>query len=486
MSTRSRSTLGVVVIGSAIFALAACGQPLGRSGATVDPVTISSTWGNGPGGIGSDVLDAIVASDAAPAIVVTAPSEDGRAPVDDYEGATITLLQEGAVDFSVVRADRLVQAGASSLAPLQAPLVVKGPEHATAIAADPVSEDLMSGLDEIGLVGVALVPGGTRRIFGYRDPVLGPEDYAGAVFNTRTGTGVDDLFAALGATTEHSTGDERTKRAASGASRGIEVSLQQAGAADLPAVMTTNIDLYTKFDVVVVRKEVWEGLTSAQQSALYEKVQDGATTAQDERPTDAEALAGWCASPGAGTATATDAQVAGVHAALQTVVDRISKDPDAKAAIARISALAPAEEPAALSGCDGVSESPTEHSITPSGDQTVLDGTWRLEITLEPLLAAGMSRSEALANVGVWTWRVENGRAVVNQPHGSDCTVQFVFADDEFSMDWGAEGNQACYGAGRGTYRLNGNRAYLDFTAERDYDPSWDDALFAGGLVRIE
>lgn len=375
-------------------------------------------------------------------------------------------------------------AGAHSLAPLQAPLSVFGPDHAAAIAASPIAEDLMADLPDIGLVGVAVVPGGTRRLFGYHEGLLESSDFAGAVINTRVGPGADAIFSALGAQTEHSTGDDRTERAAAGTSRGIEVSLQQVGAVDLPAVMTTNVDLYTKFDVVVVRKAAWDALTSGQRAALREKVAAGEKTAEAERPTDAEALSKWCGSPGASTATATAAQLATITDALTSVRDDVRRDPAAAEALDRFAALAPKAAPDELTGCEQ-SASDGDDSLEPVGDQTVLDGTWRLEITLDNLLAAGMPRAEALGNVGVWTFSIVDGRGVVDQPHGDDCVTQFTFAGEDFSFDWDAGKTGACYGLGRGTYRVDGNRAYFEFTSERDYDAAWDTALFAEGLVRI-
>ena len=172
-------------------------------------MTLTSTWGNGAGGIGADVLDALVHPEADSPVTVSSPFSAPDMDPADEEGAALDVLAAGDADISVIRADRLAEAGADSLAPLQAPLVVTNNEQAAAIAADPVAVDLMSGLADIGLVGIALAPGGLRHTWGYQSPILGPEDYAGAVINTRV-AGREPMRCSprLGATTDHSVGDD--------------------------------------------------------------------------------------------------------------------------------------------------------------------------------------------------------------------------------------------------------------------------------------
>ena len=155
------------------LALAGCGDAPTRSGASTDPVVLTSDYGQAPGGVGADVLDALVSDTAEQAVSVSTPRAS-TASVDE-EGDAIAALQAGDLDVTVVRADRLATAGADSLAVLQAPFLVTSAEQADRVAADPVAQDLMAGLDEIGLVGLALVPGGLRHPFGYAAPLLVPD-----------------------------------------------------------------------------------------------------------------------------------------------------------------------------------------------------------------------------------------------------------------------------------------------------------------------
>src|SRR6185503_18315541 len=102
---------------------------------------------------------------------------------------------------------------------------------------------------------------------------------------------------------------ERTAKAENGALRGIEVSLQQFAAVDRPAVITTNVTLYAKFDVIVVRKALWSTLSSPQQAALKATAAEIRVSAPAGRGTDASLLGDWCQGPGAGAMQASEADL---------------------------------------------------------------------------------------------------------------------------------------------------------------------------------
>ena len=166
----------VLYLASSCLALATVtgcsGEPLSRSGAGTDPVTLTAAWGQGPSGIGGDVLGHLIdgTGDAAVRVVDGGPP---KAPDTMEERHGVEKLLSGKADITVVRAGVLQLLGADSLAPLGAPFVVTNNDQAAAIAADPeLSQQLMSGLDELGLVGLGLVPGGLRHPFGFGTEAL--------------------------------------------------------------------------------------------------------------------------------------------------------------------------------------------------------------------------------------------------------------------------------------------------------------------------
>ena len=494
MTTRLISSIPITLVTAAALALGACSSPPTRAGQAVDPVTLTSETGGGAGGVGGDVLAQLVDITSTEPVQVAEPK--GATYSDDYEGDIIEALQAGTFDLAVVRTDRLAMAGADSLAVLQTPLLVTSDAQAAAVAADPVADDLMAGLDDIGLTGIALVPGGLRHPFGYKTALYGPDDYAGATFNTRYGTGVDAIFGALGASTEHSSDQERIDKAQSGEIRGIDSSFQQLLAVDRPAVVTSNVTLYEKFDVVVVRSDTWNGLTEAQQNALRDSAVTAGQQALAARDTEATGLERWCGLSGAASVVATDAQIAAFHTAWQPVIDAAMSVPGAADLAERVAALGDAASVPTGTTCgslDADSNIPTdtpaagesEFEVTRNGPQDVLDGVWRMVADRQALLDAGVSSQEAGANAGVWTLTIVDHIAEVDQPMGDNCTWDFAFDGDRVSLDYGAQGNDACYGKVIGTYRLDGDVATFDWEKERDYDVALDNAIFAAGMTKI-
>lgn len=482
MTTQHHLRVFVVVV--AALGTAACGSPPSRSGQPTQPVTLSSEW-RGSGQVGSDVLADLVKNTADRSVRVTAPK--GATYSDDDEGDILKAVQAGKFDVSVIRADRLAMAGATSLALLQTPFLVTTDVQAAKIAADPVADDLMAGLGNIGLSGIALVPGGLRHPFGYGSALLGPGDYRGAMINTRYGSGVDAIFTVLGATTDHSNGPTRTNKITSGGLRGIEVSFQQQDAVDRPAVVTSNVALYEKFDVVVVRSQVWDGLDKAQQAELRSAAVTAGQAAVAERDTESRGLERWCTTPGASSVIATAEDVRQLREALQPVIAKSTTAPGAAGVAARLAALGDVTTASAGQSCEAtaVPVDADSFQVTRRGPQDVLDGVWRLVSDRQAILDAGLSPAEADGESGIWTMTIKDHIASVVPPDGAQCTWDFAFDDNAVSINFAGLGNSSCSGQVIGTFERDGDLVRFNFDKERDYDVKLDNAVFAQGMQKI-
>src|SRR3954452_24274872 len=152
MNTTHRFTI-MAGLFTALTCAACGGAPPSRSGQATDPVQLTSET-RGTGSVGGDVLTQLVDDTAAAAVRVTAPPARLYSDADN-EGDILKAVQAGDFDVTVLRAGRLFDAGAASLAPLQIPFLVTNEEHAAKIAAAPVADELMSGLNKIGLTGLA-------------------------------------------------------------------------------------------------------------------------------------------------------------------------------------------------------------------------------------------------------------------------------------------------------------------------------------------
>ena len=453
--------------------LIGCGEPATRTGAPSEPVVLRPATGGGPG-VGNDVMDLLAAATATGNVrVANAEDADQVTPGSDR---TLELLADGAADIGVVRSGQLVTAGAASLMALQAPLVVSNNEQAAAIAADPIAETAMADLSKIGLVGLALVPGGLRHPFGYgTTPLSHASAFDGATINTREDdAGVAAIMSALGAEEDHTIAATRTDRAASGEIDGIEAALQQFGAVDLPAVITPNVTLYEKFDVIIVRESSWSTLSAGQQNELMAAAAQVRISAPLSRGTEASLLHEWCGFEGASAAPADDAGLASFHQALDPVVTSLESDPAAKEIIDTMRALGTGTTPVVANPvCPAAQDEPAGEfweTFEPVGDQTVLDGTWRFAPTEDDLLAAGLTASDARSNAGVWEVTLVDGTGTATLGSGHTCTWTFAFSGDTVLFDLGPEGScgggQSVFTAG--TYDLAGDEVTFAWTEPGD------------------
>ena len=472
-----------------LVTVAGCGaQPLSRSGTSTAPVTLTAAWGQGPTGIGGDVLGRLI-DDTDDATVRVEEGDRPRVSDTREEWHGVEDVQSGDADVTVVRAGLLQLMGADSLAPLGVPFVVTNNDQAAAIAADAdLVEQLMGDLDEIGLVGLGVVPGGLRHPFAFGDePLLGAADYADTVINVREDAGVAAMLEHLGARADHSVDSER-HLAAGKRLRGIETSMQQVGAVVLPAVQTANVTLYEKFDVGVVRRDTWDGLSVAQQRDLRASFRAAGQASLESRVSESEGQAAWCGTPYASSVLASDDQVATLHRALEPIEADLVRDPAFARAIDRMRELGEGTHDPVAVPCDAAAPVETAESyyVEPHGDQGVLDGVWRLEVDEEALLDAGVGAGDAYANAGVWEFRIEDGYADGVQPDGRECNGELSIDGRDISFDFGVRGVESCGGLMRGTFELRGDRVFFDWQKEMEYDLLIDRAMFAPGMVRIE
>ena len=482
MNTFSAS---LVAVGLTAALLTGCSAPATRTGATTDPVTLKPATGGGPG-VGNDVMDALAAMTVKGTVHVADPGvADQVTPGADR---TLDLLAAGSADIGVVRSGVLVTAGATSLRGLQAPFVITNNEQAAAVAADPMAETAMADLEKIHLVGLALVPGGLRHPFGYgAKPIVRATDFQGATINTRADdAGVSAMMAALRATQDHSISAERTMKAKDGRLRGIEVAFQQFAAVDRPAVVTTNVTLYAKFDVIVVRKALWSSLSSTQQAELRSAAQAVRVSAPAARGSEQKAFADWCADGGAAAAKATDSDLKSLRDALGPVTAALEADPFTRKIIAKMRALhaGTTEEPSDLTCAKQLPSASAWQNLAPVGDQTVLDGTWRFTPTEADLLVAGLTPSDARNNATGWQVTIKNGKGTATGSGGHTCQWRFTFAGTKVLFDF-TQG-VTCGGMAAGTYRRSGDEVTFVWTepANDDYALKLYNGIF-GKAVRV-
>ena len=298
--------------------------------------------------------------------------EAGWGPAADYEKALLGDVRGGKVALAMVNARALDEVGVTSFQPLVAPMLIDSAELERRVLGGDVSRHALAGLDKLGLVGLAVLPTELRRPLGITRVMGSPRAYRRAMVYTREGKVARDALTALGAAPVHKGADVWAESVDA-----AEVSLGpvegQGEAARYYSGITANVVLWPQPAAVVMRRDAFDRLSPAQQSALRQAAGDVLDQAS-RRASDADtsALKNLCRI-GAKFVDASPGQIQAMRTALEPVYEAIERGPGNAAAIARIRALKGSAVPESLTCSAG--------SRPGAGSDAVLDGTYTASIS---------------------------------------------------------------------------------------------------------
>ena len=144
-----------------------------------------------------------------------------------------------------------------SLRALNTPFLITSQAALRSVLDSDLRGDLLAGLPAAGVTGLDLFPDQLRHPFGYDRALLGADDYTGQSIRAPTSDTVNEVFAALDATTTDDDPD-------SGTQRGDESSYSLAQG----HIATGNVTLYPKTDALVITTAVRHRLRDDQWSLL--------------------------------------------------------------------------------------------------------------------------------------------------------------------------------------------------------------------------
>ncbi len=473
----------------AVVMVAGCGagDPPSRSGADVEPVTLRATSYEPGGAIGSVTLAefarrASALSNGAIRIKV-GPDPDSSRP--DTSAEKIAEIRKGYYDLGIVAARSFDKLGVPAFQALQAPFLVTSNELGERILEDGIADEMLDTLDRLSLEGLALTYADRRFPLGYGAPLISIDDYRGQSIAARPSAATYATLRALGAVPTPVNGGDLAAAAEAGTVVGSEGVLATNRPVS-PGTITANTSWYFKANALVVNRSVFEGLSGAQRDVLRQAAMETQAWAAGQHTDDATAAARYCADGNGAVVVATDEQLRGLLAAVAPVYTAMERDPISKKAITRIRELAgetPAPRPAPCT--PRASAGPT-FTVAARGDQSVLDGTWRLSVTARNLEAAGATADFVGLNTGVWTFHLNGGEGTVEQPRGNPCLVAYQIDDNRILFDFAARPGSGCGGKIEGTFELSGGAATFNWTKDDSGDPiAWDNAFSAEGLKRI-
>jgi TRAP-type C4-dicarboxylate transport system substrate-binding protein len=356
-----------------------------------------------------------------------------RAGDPDAERGTIEDVKAGKVDMAWVGARVFDRFGVKSFQALLAPLLVDSYELEGRVFESEIPTTMLDGVEELGGVGIGVLPGPMRRLLGVSHPFLEPSDFAGQVIGGAENELAVRTFEALGATLE--------ALPAGGSLKGIDATEQHLGSIwgnrynKIAKYVGANVNLWPRPLVIFAGKEVFESLTPEQQAALRE----AATAAVPEalaaaRAEDEEAALELCRR-GVTFAVASESELAELRSALEPIYEELAADPETKSNIDAITTLkteiaASAEAPACTS-----TEPPATAPAIPDGsyETTLAKADWET-MTEADWLKSGVSEEDA-AIPGVYRMIFDAGEWTLVGPTGDGEQGSYTVYRDQIEID---------------------------------------------------
>jgi TRAP-type C4-dicarboxylate transport system substrate-binding protein len=370
-----------------------------KAGAARGPVTLQLAADDPPDRPGSDQIyefarrvQRLSGGDIRIQPVLNAGGDD-----PNWDQRVLDNVRGGKWEMGLIPARAWDTEGVTSLRALNAPFLITSEALRDDVIASELADDLLSGLKEAGVHGLALFPEGLRHPFGFERPLLGPGDYAGAAIRSPTSATAAAVFEALGATTNDADMDAVDQA-------GMESSydLTPAGTA------TGNVTFFPKANALVINDEALERLDERRRAVLEKAAVETREWAIQTLPSDADAAAEYCRSGGA-VVLASDADLAALERATAPVYAELERDEQTRQLIEAIrqrkNEVAPPAPPAACGRPEGRDEARAGGGADPR-----FDGVYRIELTDADLRAAGITaRADLDENHGIYTITIEHG-----------------------------------------------------------------------------
>ncbi|HEX5917688.1 MAG TPA: hypothetical protein VFY76_07545 [Nocardioides sp.] len=355
--------------------------------------------------------------------------------VRQWDQKVARMVVAGDLDLGMVPARAWDTEGVLTLRALNAPLAITTTDHMNAVVSDDdLSEDLMAGLADTGVTGLALVPEATRHlvVLGGAEDVIDRLRRGGTVRSPLSRT-TWAFFEALGATPTEEEADAAMVAAES------ELALTSL----LPTKgVVGNLPLFPKVNSIVVNSATFEDLSSSEQDVLRRAATATRDWAVLTMPADAELAAAYCR--GGGTIMHDDgADSPAVQRAARRVIDDLRQDATTAELIDRIAGIDPGVVSEPLEPCGGGrgDVAVTEATMTPTSGE-LPDGVYRVEFSDSYLRSFELSDEMVRLNHGVWTITVDAGQWSVEQdaPDVADSFSSFFEVRGEHAY-WGLPGS---------------------------------------------
>jgi TRAP-type C4-dicarboxylate transport system substrate-binding protein len=490
----------MVVLATSVLLIAGCGDSGGtKAGGAPSPVTLRLATADPTGTPSQSQIEHFaheVESRSGGRLHIepvydAARNEQAGGELPDWDQVAGRRVVSGELEMGLIAARAWDTEGVTSLQALQAPFLIDSEALLTAVVTGETADDLLNGLDAVGLTGLALFPESLRHLFLFGEHPSW-DDLTGKAVRAPTSAVTTALFHALGATTDdYATTDAGTDRYVAGVADGSIVATDASfNNRVLPQLATAvaNVTLYPRVNSLVINTDAFDKLDDDQRQVLAEAADATLAWAVESFPTDTAGAADYCADGGS-VINAPRADVDALVTKADPLYDTLTRDPATKHLIEQIQAIK-ADLPAApaVAPCEPQTTQTTQNStdaVTEPGGEFP-DGTYRAKITAATLRKYGVTSATITDLAGVWTMTFDNGTFTgsdVNAASGFEHTDHGVYcaADGHISLglDFPGIGKQ-CGGFWTADWTLDGDQLRFTDLVSATNDPDRRiEAIFA-------
>ncbi len=371
--------------------------------------------------------------DGSPAFQLDVPWMDTNA-AEDVEQRILSGVASGELDAGYVGVRALSALDVPGFDVLVTPGLVDSYELQEAVLASDLPDRLLPRLGDIGMTGLALVPGPMRYPIGVAEPFAGPADFTGVTFHTFAAEVNAATAGALGATHSQLWGGARDDAIDAGIIDVTENSLMWMRDNGRGSHVTLGA-LWPATGVFVVNAELLAGLPASRVEGMTSAIAAASSSAADLVAADSDLAAELCAAGKRVVAPSAEDKAA-MDAALQPIYDAIAADATTGPMLVEIQELKSAVNPSVPSVPADCVAAPAV-SAAGTDDPSVLNGAYEFEWTVDELM------SELDADEGT--------------ARGNAGSFVLTFDDGTFDMVWQDIPDDPC----GGTYAVSGNRVQL-------------------------
>jgi TRAP-type C4-dicarboxylate transport system substrate-binding protein len=398
----------------------------------------------------------------------------------DAEQQVVQAVAAGDIDIAWVGTRVFDTLGVTSFQALTAPMLIDSYPLQQAVIESDIPAEMLAGLDDIGVTGIAVLADGLRKPIAVEQPLVSPADFDGITFQAFRSKTHADAVRALGANLTEAFGPNLDTGLIEGDVQGFEKNLHiydVNGTSSLAPYVTANVNLWPQTVALIANPDVVDDLTDEQRQWLMQAGADAAEHSTDLVDGDGELVARLC-EVGARFAIASDADLDAFAEAFAPVYTTLEADAQTKRFIEQIRQLKVSTDPGPAlevpSECTGPAPvglpDDDAASIDGDGDATVasISGTYRWTVTEADARANGDAR---LVTPELLPWYPMIGTMTLD--------------DGRWELLWrGPDGATATDGPG--TYTIDGDRLELELPGDPSSPLTFTFTIDNEGHIDIE